>query len=107
QVRKPPPGSPLKVFEYMAVGKPAVTTDVRPISDPIDDGVTGFLIPPGDAAALELIITRIIDDGTLAKAVGDAARQSVLEHFSWSDVAGQLGSILSSAVGAYQLRVPA
>ena len=47
QVRKHGLGSPLKVFEYMAVGKPMITTDVKPISDPIEDGVTGYLVPPG------------------------------------------------------------
>jgi len=107
QVRKHGLGSPLKVFEYMAVGKPAVTTNVKPISDPVEDGVTGFLIPPGDAEALESTISRIIDDKNLAKAVGEAARRSVLERFSWGLVATQLDGILASAVGAHQLRIPA
>jgi glycogen(starch) synthase len=107
QVRKHGLGSPLKVFEYMAVGKPAVTTDVRPISDPVEDRVTGFLVPPGDAEALELTIMRIINDKAEAKAVGQAARRSVLEHFSWGVVANQLEGILESAMTPPRLKVQA
>ncbi len=62
QVRKHGLGSPLKVFEYMAVGKPVITTDVKPISDPIQDGVTGYLIPPGDSKALGSAILRMLED---------------------------------------------
>ena len=98
QVRKHGLGSPLKVFEYMAVGKPAITTDVRPISDPIQDGVTGYLVPPGDSEALGLTIVRILDDREAANKIGAAGRESVIRNFSWGPVARQLSAILESAV---------
>jgi glycosyltransferase involved in cell wall biosynthesis len=98
QVRKHGLGSPLKVFEYMAVGKPVITTDVKPISDPIQDGVTGYLIPPGDSKALGSTILRILGDKSAADKVGAAGRLSVVADYSWSMVAEQLGSIFESVL---------
>jgi glycosyltransferase involved in cell wall biosynthesis len=100
QVRKHGLGSPLKVFEYMAVGKPVITTDVKPISDPIQDGVTGYLIPPGDSKALGSAILRILGDRLTAQKVGAAGRQSVIANYSWSMVAEQLGGIFEAVVGS-------
>lgn len=98
QVRKHGLGSPLKVFEYMAVGKPVITTDVKPISDPIQDGVTGYLIPPGDSKALSSGILKILANGELAEKVGSAGRQSVIANYSWSLVAKQLGDVFESVI---------
>jgi glycosyltransferase involved in cell wall biosynthesis len=98
QVRKHGLGSPLKVFEYMAVGKPVITTDVKPISDPIQDGVTGYLIPPGDSTALGSAILRILGDRLTAQKVGAAGRQSVIANYSWTIVAEQLGGIFEAVV---------
>jgi len=98
QVRKHGLGSPLKVFEYMAVGKPVITTDVKPISDPIQDGVTGYLIPPGNSKALSSAILRVIGDRPAAERVGAAGRLSVIADYSWSTVAEQLGSIFESVL---------
>lgn len=93
QVRKHGLGSPLKVFEYMAVGKPTITTDVKPISDPIEDGVTGYLIPPGDSHALGSAIARVLGDPGAAAVVGAAGRKSIVANYSWGLVAAQLDRI--------------
>ena len=98
QVRKHGLGSPLKVFEYMAVGKPVITTDVKPISDPIQDGVTGYLVPPGDSKALGLAITRVLDDPKEAGIMGAAARRFVASNYSWAHVAQRLDGIFKEAV---------
>jgi glycosyltransferase involved in cell wall biosynthesis len=98
QVRKHGLGSPLKVFEYMSVGKPVVTTDVKPISDPIENGVTGYLVPPGDSDALATAVLGLLQDGVKAKRMGLAARQSVISNYSWSIVAQQLGEIFQDVM---------
>jgi len=98
QVRKHGLGSPLKVFEYMSVGKPVITTDVRPISDPIENGVTGCLVPPGDSAALAAAVLRILRDGAEAGRIGAAGRQSVISNYSWGMVARQLGDVFQEVM---------
>jgi glycosyltransferase involved in cell wall biosynthesis len=100
QVRKHGLGSPLKVFEYMSVGKPVVTTDVRPISDPIENGITGYLVPPGDSDALAAAVLRMLQDGTEAGRVGAAGRQSVISNYSWDIVAQQLGDVFQKVMDA-------
>ena len=99
QVRKHGLGSPLKVFEYMAVGKPVITTNVKPISDPVEDGVTGYLIPPGDSKALGEAILRAIDNPEAASEMGAAGRRFVVANYSWAQVARQLDGIFRAAVG--------
>jgi phosphatidylinositol alpha-1,6-mannosyltransferase len=93
QVRKHGLGSPLKVFEYMAVGKPTITTNVKPISDPVEDGVTGYLVPPGDSRALGSAIARVLDDPDAAAVIGAAGRRSIVANYSWGLVAAQLDRI--------------
>ena len=100
QVRKHGLGSPLKVFEYMAVGKPTITTDVKPISDPIRNGITGYLIPPGDSRALSSAILMVFGNRTAADKVGTAGRESVIANYSWSIVAEQLSGIFEAVVSS-------
>ncbi len=99
QVRKHGLGSPLKVFEYMATGKPAITTDVKPISDPVDDGITGCLVPPGDSRALGVAILRMLENTDEASRIGAAGRESVIANYSWGLVARQLGQIFEGVIG--------
>jgi glycosyltransferase involved in cell wall biosynthesis len=98
QVRKHGLGAPLKVYEYMAVGKPVITTDVRPISDPVDDGVTGYLVPPGDSEALGSALERILDDPGSVAEMGAAARQSMIANYSWGLLARQLSDIFEGVL---------
>lgn len=100
QVRKHGLGSPLKVFEYMAVGKPVITTDVKPISDPIDDGVTGYLVPPGDSGALGDAIEKVLADPLSSAEVGAAGRRFVVANYSWGLVAGRLDEVFRSIVNS-------
>ena len=70
------------MLEALASGRPQVATSIGGIPKIIDDGVTGFLAPPGDVPALAEKITAILSDDDLAARMGDAARQRALEKFS-------------------------
>jgi len=61
------------VMEAMASGKPVIATDIGGMPDLIDDGQTGSLVPPGDAAALARAMQRLIDDRKLASRMGAAS----------------------------------
>jgi glycosyltransferase involved in cell wall biosynthesis len=77
--------SPLKLFEYMAAGKPIVASSTGQITDVLEDGRTGLLVPAGDAAALAAAVRRLFDDRGLAARLGDAARLEAEQHHRWSD----------------------
>ena len=98
QVRKHGLGAPLKVYEYMAVGKPVITTDVKPISDPVDDRVTGYLVPPGASDALGTALERMLDSPGSFVEMGALARQSMIANYSWAFLARKLSDIFEAVL---------
>lgn len=70
-------------LEAMACGRPVVVSDTGGLRDTIEHGVSGFRVPPGDAAALAAMLVRLLDDRGLRAAMGAAARARVETHFSW------------------------
>jgi glycosyltransferase involved in cell wall biosynthesis len=61
---------------------PTVATRVGGIPEVIEDGVTGLLVPPRDPQAMFRAILRLVDDPSLCKKMGAAARKRVAELFS-------------------------
>ncbi|HXG64693.1 MAG TPA: glycosyltransferase family 4 protein [Blastocatellia bacterium] len=76
-------GSPTKLFEYLAMARPVVASRLGQIGDVIADGENGLLIEPGDADALARAIERLADDQELRAKLGNAARQTVIAHYTW------------------------
>jgi glycosyltransferase involved in cell wall biosynthesis len=77
-------GSPIALFEFMAMGKPCVVPDLGPMRDVIDENVTGIMFPHGDYVALEKALLRLVDDSGLREQVGARARQTVFERHTWA-----------------------
>jgi glycosyltransferase involved in cell wall biosynthesis len=75
-------GMPLALLEAMAVGLPAVATRVGGVPEVLEDRKTGFLVPPGDSAALADTIMTLLADPPLAKGLGHAARHLAVSRFS-------------------------
>ncbi len=75
--------SPLKIYEYMATGKPVIAADLPPVRD-ILDASTAILVPPGDVEALADAIESIVADPTAAEERAVAARRRVAGH-SWTE----------------------
>ncbi len=69
-------------LEAMAAARPVVGTRTGGLDEIIEDGVTGFLVKPGDKADLARQTRRLLDDPALAERLGEAGRHRVLEHFS-------------------------
>jgi glycosyltransferase involved in cell wall biosynthesis len=94
-------GAPLKVLEYMACEKPVVSTNVPPISDVVEDGRTGLLVPPGDAEALANAIRGLMEDSQQAERIGREARKAVNDRYSWGDLARTIEKVLVAARANY------
>jgi glycosyltransferase involved in cell wall biosynthesis len=87
--------SPLKIFEYMAMGLPVVSIDVEPLRDVIRAS-EGRLVAEGDVDALADAIVRIAGDRSGAEAMGRSARERVVAEFSWQRHCEQLERILEA-----------
>jgi len=75
-------GLPNAVLEAMAAGAPVVATRVGGSPELVADGVTGFLVPPQDPAALAKAIEELLAEPGRARRLGQAGRQRVIEEFS-------------------------
>jgi glycosyltransferase involved in cell wall biosynthesis len=73
----------LSALEAMASGTPVVASRVGGLAEVVVDGETGFLVPPGDVAALREGVSRLLWDRRLAARLGANARDLVLERFTW------------------------
>lgn len=75
-------GMPNVVMEAMAVGTPAVATDVNGARELMEDGKTGFIVPPRDPQALAYAIGRLLDDPVLRSEFGQNGMRRVQENFT-------------------------
>lgn len=73
----------LAALEYMAMGKPVITTDNGAQSEFITDGQTGLLVPPANPSALAQAINRLDDDAALRHRLGTAAQKKVSQQLGY------------------------
>jgi glycosyltransferase involved in cell wall biosynthesis len=88
--------SPLKLFEYLALGRAIVASDFPAIREVLTDNVTALLVPPGDARAMAEAINRIARDEALATRLADAAH-ALAPQYTWESRAERLESALRGA----------
>jgi len=74
------------LLEGMACGAPAICTRVASMPEIVDDGVTGFIVPPNDPAALREKICWLREHSSDAAAMGHRSRERVLDKFTWPRV---------------------
>ena len=73
-------GSPIKVFEYMAMAKPVVASNLGQISVILKHRETGLLVTPGDANELADVIVELGEDPQLARNLGCNARSESMKY---------------------------
>jgi glycosyltransferase involved in cell wall biosynthesis len=76
-------GSPTKLFEYMAMGKGILASDLEQIGEVLQHGKTAWLVRPGDAEALCQGLKALIDNEVLRNSLGEAARRKVIAEYTW------------------------
>jgi glycosyltransferase involved in cell wall biosynthesis len=72
-----PENSPVTITEAMASGIPVIASDVGGISELVEDGVTGYLIPLRDSLAIADRIVRFLKRPELLKTMGERAREKI------------------------------
>jgi len=83
-------GSPTKLFEFMAIGRPIVASDLEQIGEVLTDGVTAVLVEQGSVRALVEGIKLIMRSPDLGRALGAAARAEALAHHTWEKRAAEI-----------------
>ena len=92
-------GTPLKLFEYMAAGKPIVASEVGQISDVIEHGITGLLVTAGDISDFAAAVCTLLDDSAECSRLGQNARRRAVEQYSWEEYTRQLEAIYFEVLG--------
>ena len=74
------------LLEGMACGTPAICTDVASMPEIVEDGRSGFIVPPNDPSAICRKLVWLRDHPSEAAQMGASARQRVLDKFTWPAV---------------------
>ncbi|KAB2674949.1 MAG: glycosyltransferase [Verrucomicrobia bacterium] len=77
----------LVAIEAQAAGKPVIVTRTTSLPELVDDGRTGFVVPPRDRAALRAALERLLGEPGLAARMGVAALAHARANFTWDAVA--------------------
>jgi glycosyltransferase involved in cell wall biosynthesis len=85
--------SPLKLFEYMAMGKAIVASDLPSLREVLQPEVNALLTPPGDSLALAKALTRLSEDAELTEALG---KQALVDsrRYGWQNRAKGIAGFL-------------
>ncbi len=86
------------LVEGMACGLPAVAAESFGSRAIVEDGRTGWLVPPDDEAALCAALVEAVNDDSERARRGRLAREAVRGRYSWSRVAGLVAGVLDEAV---------
>ena len=76
-------GSPTKLFEYMAMGKGIIASELEQIGEVLEHNRTAWLVAPGDVSGLAHGLRCLIDDAELRRTLGAAAREEVVARYTW------------------------
>ena len=86
-------GVPVVLMEAMAAGRPVITTGVAGVSELVEHGKSGFLVPPGDAQRLAQAVRAVLADPDRRVEMGRTGRARVVEDFDIGKEAAWLGRL--------------
>lgn len=90
-----------QVVRAMAAGLPVLCSDIPRLAFRVEHGVTGYLAPPGDVAAWTAALERVASSPVAREAWAVAARQRVLERFTWPAIAARYGTLIEGVLAGH------
>lgn len=88
--------SPLKLFEYLNLGRPIVASNLAALREVLTDGLSALLVPPGDERTLSAALLRLKNEPETAKALASRAR-ALAPLYTWAARAEKIERALSAA----------
>ena len=99
-------GVPVVAMEALASAVPVVATRVGGIAELVEDGVSGFLVAPGDPAVLADRVCQLLADPELRSRFGEAGRRRGEAEFDQAKEAARLRTIMAKALAQYRFSAP-
>jgi glycosyltransferase involved in cell wall biosynthesis len=93
-------------LEAMRAGRPVIATATGGAHELLDDGVEGFLVPPGAVEVLRRRLVQWAGDRVLLERMGEAARRRADAHPTWTETLRPVRELLASLVEAHAAPVP-
>jgi glycosyltransferase involved in cell wall biosynthesis len=90
--------SPLKLYEYMACGKPVVASAISGVVDILEASEGGISVPPENPEALAEAISKLLENRELRSKLGSKGLSHVTETYSWYSVAKQVDGVCKSGL---------
>ena len=87
-------GLPMSIIEAMLTGLPVVSTNIRGPREQVQDGQTGFLVPPFTTAPLAEALNKLVADPVLRTTMGEAGRRRALGRYDEAAVVGRTLDLL-------------
>ncbi len=91
-------GLPVALMEALAAGVPVITTAVAGIGELVEDGINGYLIPPGAIEPLAQRLELLLDDASLRQRMGQAGRLKVEQEFNLAQEVPWLKQLMNAAL---------
>jgi D-inositol-3-phosphate glycosyltransferase len=85
-------------LESMACGTPVIGSNVGGIKYTVENGTTGFLVPPNDPDALAAKLFELLSDAELLEQMKSASISRVNFHFTWAKVAHQIAGLYNRII---------
>ena len=79
----------LVLLEAMSCGTPVICTRTGGMPEIVREGMTGFIVEPSSSRAIAAVLAKLRDDPSIASSMGLAAREEVLNRFTWDAIARQ------------------
>jgi glycosyltransferase involved in cell wall biosynthesis len=95
-------GVPQGIMQAMACGLPVVSTPVGAIAEAVQDGSTGVLVAPKNAAALAAALERLMEDEALRLNMGQAGRAYASTSFGIDVMLDRMTEVFGRAVAAHK-----
>lgn len=84
---------PHKLFQYMALRRPTIVSDVKPLERVVEDTNSGLVIPAGDDKAMANAVCKLYRHPEIRANLGENGRQAVEDRYNWENEASELQDV--------------